>query len=359
MRNKLLLLTLLTFSSLLQAEDMVLTEEQEANWQIKVHLPEKSEKLPLGEFIAEVVTPPTLLHTISLPFEANVKKLNVANFQQIAKGQVLAKVTGTEWIATQQQAISDAIAFKHHENLAQRKNMLCKEEIIPQKECIAANVELESDKTKVAASKALLRSYGASDEVIMTLFKELKLSQTIQISSDVSGRIVALDATPGKSTSPQDALFVIQEKGALWLESDISVGRTQALKEGQEVEITLGTHTFSTTILQLSPVINPHNQTRHVRFLVPIEIALFSGLRTTANITVAHHSYKIKKNSVIKYDDKQIVFVKTKTGYKSVPIHILTEDDSYYYVKPSVALQHKIATTSLAILKNMLGGDDE
>lgn len=357
MQNNILLLTLLTFS--LQAGDIVLTVEQEENWQIKVKAPQSSQKLPLGEFIARVVTPPSLLHTISLPFDANVKKLNVANYQYVKEGQILANVTGTEWIATQQKAISDSIELKFNEQRVERKNMLCKEEIIPQKECTAANAELEAYKIKVLASKALLESYGASDEMITTLFKELKLSQTIPLTSTVSGRIIELHATPGKSTSSEDALFIIQEKGSLWLESDIEVSRTGGLKEGQKVQITLANNTFDTTILQLSPVINPQNQTRQVRFLVPLDIDVFAGLRTTAKITLSHESYKIKKNAVIKDGDTQIVFVKTKEGYSSVSVKILAEDDRYYYVETSSELKNKIAVTSLAVLKNMSGEDDE
>jgi len=357
MKNKILLLTLLTFS--LHAGDIALTAEQEENWQIKVQAPKSSQTLPLGEFIAEVVTPPSLLHTISLPFEANVKKLNVANYQYVTEEQVLANVTGTEWIATQQKAISDTIELQYHEQRVARKNMLCKEEIIPQKECTAANAELEAYKIKVSASKALLESYGASDDMITTLFKELKLSQTIPLTSIVSGRIIELHATPGKSTSSEDALFIIQEKGSLWLESDIEVSRTGGLKEGQKVQITLANNTFDTTILQLSPVINPQNQTRQVRFLVPLDIDVFAGLRTTAKITLSLESYKVKKNAVIKDGDTQIVFVKTKTGFTSVPVSILTEDDRYYYLKPFEALKNEIAVSSLAVLKNMLGEDDE
>ena len=89
MRNTILLLTLFTFT--IQAGDLILTPEQKDNWQIKVQAPISSQKLPLGEFIAKVVTPPSLLHSISLPFEANVKKLNVANYQYVKEGQVLAE----------------------------------------------------------------------------------------------------------------------------------------------------------------------------------------------------------------------------------------------------------------------------
>jgi len=357
MTKKLIFLTLSTL--ILNAENIILTPEQVANWQIKVETPQSSDKLPLGEFVTEVVTPPTLLHTISLPFEANVKKLYVANYQYVKKDQVLADVTGTEWISTQQKAISDAIEFKHHEHLAERKNMLCKEEIIPQKECVAANAELEADQIKVSASKALLKSYGASDEMISNLFKDLKLSQTIQLRSTVEGRIVKLHATPGKSTNPTDALFIIQEKGSLWLESAIEATIVENLYEGQKVEIMLGSNTFDTTILQLSPMINPENQTRHIRFLVPADINIFAGLRTSAKITIFQKSLKIIKNAVIKDGDTQIVFVKNKEGYTSVPVEILTEDDRYYFVKPSSMLENKIAVNSLAVLKNILGSEDE
>ena len=357
--NKNLLLLILSIVSVLHAENIQMTPEQEANWQIKLEVPQPSATLPLGEFITEVVTPPTLLHTITLPFEANVKKLHVANYQEVSKGEILADVTGTEWIETQQKAISDVIAYRSYEQLVARKNSLCKEEIIPKKECISANAELEAMKVKVSASKALLKSYGANDAMIDKLFKELVLSQTIQLRSTTDGRIVDMHAKPGKSTTPSDAIFVIQEKGSLWLESDIEAKRIQGLKEGESVEVTFDHHTFDTKILQLSPVINPQNQTRRIRLLVPSDVNVFPGLRSSANIILKHESIKIKKNAVIKIGDRQVVFYKTQNGYTSLPIEILAEDENYYFVKHARELKNKIAVTSVAILKNMSGDEDE
>ena len=115
------------------AEQIQMTAEQEKNWNISVEIPTASKQYPFGEFIAHVVTPPALLNTISLPFEANVQKLYVAKYQKVKRGDVLAEVTGTKWIEVQQKAISEAIEYKHHTHLTERKNILCKEEIIPQK----------------------------------------------------------------------------------------------------------------------------------------------------------------------------------------------------------------------------------
>jgi len=343
-----------------EAEEVKLTAKQEKNWDITVAKPEKTHSYPLGRVIVEVVTPPTLLHTISLPFEANVQKLYVAKYQKVHKGEVLAKVTGTKWIEVQQQAISDAIEYRHHRHLTERKNMLCKEEIIPAKECKAANAELETDKIKLAASRALLESYGASKPMIDELFKTLKISNTIEIRSDVEGSIITLNATPGKSTNPSDALFVIKQKGPLWIEANIEALRTLKLKEGEKVRFSVADKMFESRVLQLSEVINPANQTRRVRFSVPENVELTSGLIMSADLIVFGEALKLKKSAVIKEGGTQIVFLRTSFGFRAIPVEVLAEDDDAYYIKPSSALPDgEVAANSLAILKNLLGENNE
>ncbi|MBN2824191.1 MAG: efflux RND transporter periplasmic adaptor subunit [Campylobacterales bacterium] len=343
----------------LQAQEVKLSAEQLSNWQIKTSQPQSVKTLPLGEFIVEVATPPSLLTTISLPFEANVKKLFVANFQEVKNGEILAEVTGTQWIATQQDAIANAIALTQQTDRYKRKAQLCKEKIIPQKECVNALADLKTQENKLAASKALLRSYGASKTDIDTLIHELKLSSTVALRSPIKGRIISLGAVIGKSSNSTDALFVIQQEGFLWLEADIEASRTTHLNEGQKVSIELSSQRFDTMILQLSPMINPANQTRHVRFLVPHTIKLLSGLRTSAKISYTMPTLKIAKNSIINHEGSSIVFVKTAKGFNSVKVKIVGEEIGYYFVEKSKELEGEIATTSVAILKNLLGEEDE
>jgi len=360
MKNIIYPITILSlFIYYLQAQEITLTKEQFNNWQIKTAKSVDATQLPLGQFVVEVSTPPSLLSTISLPFEANVKKLSVANYQEVKKGQVLAEVTGTQWIETQQKAISDAIELRHHTHLAQRKEMLCKENIIPKKECTAANAELEADKIKIVASKALLQSYGADKETIDALLQKFILSPTIALTSPVDGRIITLNASAGKSTSTTDALFIIQQEGELWLESDIEATRTTNLKERQKVNISLANQNFDTTILQLSPTVNPRNQTRHVRFLVPKGVKLLAGLRSSATITQSIPSLKIAKTSIINHQSDSIVFVKTEKGFNAIKVEILGEESGYYFVSKTPQLDGEIATSSIAILKNLLGEEDE
>ena len=344
---------------MLEATSIKLTAEQEKSWQIKTATPILTNSLSLGEFMAEVTTPPQHLHSISLPFEAQVKKLYVATYDQIKKGQILAEVTGRDWIEIQQRFIADAIELKHHGHIAERKNRLCKEGIIPKKECVSANAEHQADKIKVSASKALLRGYGASDKMINDLFRKLKISQTIQVRSDISGTLLHLNVRSGKSTNPSDALFVIQKKGALWLEADILVQKAMSLKNKERVKLSFNNEVFESTVLLHSPTINPENQTQKVRFSLPNSAKFLSGMRSPVGITQAGKSLKVTKKALINIDGENAVFLKVAGGYESMEVKILGEEGSHYFIEEHSKLHAPIAISSLLILKSLMEGEDE
>jgi len=355
--KKIVMTVLIPF--LLTANELTLTQKEINTWGIKESKLQKTSTVPLGSFIVEVTTPPTLIQTIALPFEAQVVSLNSALYQRVKQGDLLAEVTGTEWISAQKSAISDAIELRHHTHTAERKNKLCKEEIIPKKECIAANAELRTDKIKVAASKALLKSYGASPKMIDQLFNNLKIFPTIPIVSPTDGTIVQLNASPGKSTSPSTALFVIQKSGNFWLESDLPIEKTKMLKEHEPVILQIDNKQFQSEVLQIAPVLNQQNQTRHIRFSLPSKSGLIPGLRTNATLILKKTALKIPHTAVIKYNGKHTVFLKQGNKFVNVPVTILGEDSKYYYIEPDKIADTPVVTGAIAVLKNMLGDSDE
>lgn len=351
---KKLLLIGLGIVGLLQAETLKLTLQQEQDWQIKTALAERSELLPLGIFMAEVTTPPQNLYTISLPFDTQVQKLYVGSYETVQKGQLLAEVTGKDWIAIQQQFIENAIELKHHGHIAQRKNRLCKEEIIPKKECHDANAEYKADKVKIAASKALLKGYGADETMIDNLLHQLKITQSIPIRSEVTGQLLELNIRVGKSTLASDALFVIQKEGDLWLESAMVAQKAMQLKEGEKVNIDFAGKEFQSQVLLHAPTINPENQTQKVRFTLSSAQNIRSGMKDTATINIVKISYKVAKTSVINHEGKNIVFLKSTEGYEPMEVTILAEEGNTYFVESNPKLQKPIATTSIAILKGLM-----
>jgi len=358
---KKLLLGLSISLLMLKATPLTLTKEQEKDWQIKTQNIERSHALALGEFMAEVTTPPQQLHAVSLPFEAQIKKLYVAQYEPIKKGQLLADVTGREWIEIQKRFIADAIELKHHGHLAERKRPLCEEGIIPKKECTSANAEHQADKIKVAASKALLRGYGASKKSIHDLFSKLKITKTIQVRSQVTGTLLKLNVRSGKSTTPSEALFVIQKKGALWLEADILFSKAKLLKHGESVELAFGGEKFNAKVLLHAPSINPETQTQKVRFSLPNKGTFLTGQKEMLKISVKKESLKVPKKAVISLGGVDALFIAKEQGFESVAIKVVGEDVNNYFVQPKSELNGaSIVVRSVAILKSMLeGGEDE
>ncbi len=351
--RSLLLLIITIFA--LKANEIKLTTEQEKNWQIKTQMVEKSDTLPLGKFMMEVTTPPNLFRAVTLAFEAQVTKLYVALYQNIKKGTLLAEVSGAAWINAQTEAISNVIKLKESQSIANRKNRLCQEGIIPQKECVSINAIVQNNRAKLSASKAVLSAYGANKNIIKEIITALKIKQNLPIRAQTNGAIIELNVQVGKSINASSPLMIIQEQGAMWLESDIPLSAIKSLQSEKSITIKIDNKSYICKVLQLSPVINSQNQTIHVRFALPDSAKLLSGFRDIGQVIIKKPSLIVDKKAVVKSDNKYIVFVKETNGYKSVIVDVLAEDDKVYYIAPDERLNAPIAITSLAALKSMIG----
>lgn len=351
MKKTILLLSTVLLAS---AAQITLTPQQEKNWQIQTAPAQNTDHVPLGNFMMEVTIPPQLLQTVSLPFEAQITQLYSAAYTHVKKADVLASATGTEWIEAQKSAISDAIELIHHEHIAERKAKLCEEEIIAQKECTAANAELKTDRIKVAASKTLLRAYGATDTMLKRIFTSLEIVQNVPVSSPVEGTILQVGIKPGESVAPASAMFIIKKSGNYWLESDMPLNAAAQLRPNQTIMITIANKQLPCRVLQLSPVINPVNQTRHVRFVPEKHSDLLAGMRTSAAVTLPQKALLVPKKSVVKNNNDYIVFIKESGVFHDVTVTVLGETSRNYYLRFDKQLTHPIAITSAAVLKGML-----
>lgn len=351
MKKTFLLLSTVLLAS---AAQITLTPQQEKNWQIQTASAQNADHVPLGNFMMEVTIPPQLLQTVSLPFEAQITQLYTAAYSHVKKADVMANATGTDWIEAQKSAISDAIELIHHEHIAERKAKLCEEEIIAQKECIAANAELKTDRIKVTASKTLLRAYGATDAMLKRIFTSLEIVQNVPISSPVEGTILQVNIKPGQSIAPASAMFVIKKGGNYWLESDMPLDAAAQLLPNQKIMITIAGKKLSCRVLQLSPVINPINQTRHIRFSPKQSSDLVAGMRSSATVALPQKALIVPKKSVVKNKNNHIVFIKESGAFHDVTVTVLGETSQNYYLRFDKQLANPIAITSAAVLKGML-----
>ena len=335
--------------------DITLTLEQEKNWQIQSALAKEVDYTPLGEYMISVKTPPNLLYTISLPYEAQVVKLNKVTYDRVKEDDVLATLSASEWIEAQKNAIANSIELIHDQNEAKRKSQLCEEDIIAKKECITADSKVKADMIKLSASKTLLRAYGANDDMLEAILKKSDIFANIDLVSNIEGTILEVNIQTGKSISAQSAIFVIKKDGQNWIESDLPQEIAQKLKPAQEVILKVDTKDIKMRVLHVAPVINRHNQTRTLRFAISKEDNMPAGLRTKGRLFIKEKAFAVDKKAIVQEGSTNLIFLKEGLTYKVKEVYTISEDKDKCYLRydPKLINAH-IVTKSTGILQNML-----
>lgn len=354
---KKIIMTQMIFALSLMA-DITFTSQEEKSWQIQSAKAKEVTHVPLDAYMMQVTTPPKLLHTISVPYQAQVLQLHKTEFERVEKGEVLAILSSEQWIEAQKEAINSWVELSYSKNEANRKAQLCKEEIIAQKECFIADEEMQRDTIKLQAAKALLQSYGATQDMMQKLFKELVIFSNIELRSWVKGVVLQTDIQVGKNISPSSALFVIKTDGENWLEADIPQAVAKTLQPLQDVILRVGADEIKSKILLMSPTMHSLNQTRYIRFSLPKEANLVAGLRTKVELSVAKRAFVIDKKALVRQDNESIVFIKKGQTYSALRVDVLAENREVCYLEYKEELKEPIAVTATSILQNRLKEDE-
>ncbi|MCK9453544.1 efflux RND transporter periplasmic adaptor subunit [Sulfurimonas sp.] len=355
MKKQIILQLLLSISLL---AEITLSKEDEKNWNLQAAVGKEVSFVPIGEYMTTITVPPNLLHTMSVPYEAQVVQLNKTNFEKVKRGDTLALLTASEWIEAQREVIANTIELIHNEHLAQRNTKLCEEEIIAQKECAKIDAEVKSNRIKLLASKTLLKAYGANQSMIETLQEKLTIFPNVELKSPVNGSLLNVNIQPGKSISPSSALFVIKTDGANWLESSLPRSAASKLSSSKEIIITIDEKDIKSKLLHMSPVLDPLNQTRYTRFSLPQDSELLAGLRTKAKISIKQKAFLVNKKSVVQDRNKTVVFIKKGELYKAEEVEVIFEDKDRCYLAYNAALHEPIVVGATSILQNMLQKGD-
>jgi hypothetical protein len=338
--------------------DVTLTPQEEKSWQVQSVKAKEVTHVPLDVYMMQVTTPPKLLHTTSVPYEAQVVQLHKTEFERVKKGELLATLSSQHWIEAQKEAIDTWIELSYSKNEADRKAQLCKEEIIAQKECLIADENMKRDTIKLQASKALLRSYGATDWMMEKLFHEFVIFPNIELRSPANGVVLQTDIQVGKNISPSSALFVIKRDGENWMEADIPQDVVKTLQPLQEVTLRVAKEEIKSKIELISPTLHPLNQTRYVRFVLPKDANLLAGLRTKVELSVAKRAFMIDKKALIRENEENMVFVKKAQTYSLLKVNVLFENREVCYLEYQEALKEPIAVSATSILQNRLQEDE-
>jgi cobalt-zinc-cadmium efflux system membrane fusion protein len=287
-------------------------------------------------------------------------------------GQVLALLDSIEL----GQKKSDFLQAKTTHDVDKRNYIreegLYKEQITSEKEFLDAKGRYEKSLAAYRAAHEALRLIGLSDEDITHIDWNRKgqpLSYFPLVSS-LSGTVIERTITLGELISPKDKAFTIADLSTVWIILDVYEQNLAAVKEGDDVEITVDAfpgETFKGTIVYLSDVLNPATRTIDARVEIPNpQRRLRPGMFARAAVILPGRGSDVlvaPLDALQQVNNQTVAFVEKKPGtYELRQVSLGRRSPPNGEIQSGLREGERVVTTGSFYLKSILlkeqiGGD--
>lgn len=355
------LLFLLVISSAtpaLAAPDLVLSAQQKLTLGIKtVVLPAKQQG-ELAGLPALVVIPANQLFTVSTPLSAMVEQTLVGVGDTVARGQVLATLQSPALVEAQRGLLQAATQMQLAEENMARDEKLWQDGIISESRFRATQSQYRETSAAFNERKQVLRLAGLSDEAIAKLQREGNLNSLLSVISPISGVILEKTASAGQRLEAAVPLFKVAKINPLSLEIQAPLAKTQGLKVGATVNVR--GYAASGKLTAIGHSLSGGNQTILLRVLITKGAQnLRPGQYLEATIdtqTQNRYQWNVPNAALARVAGQIILFVETRTGFRSVPAKVLHESDQMTLISAKLSGQEAVAVQGVSALKAQLMG---
>ena len=191
---------------------------------------------------------------IFTPYSGRVTRIFAKAGDDVATDQVLFTIEATDMVAAlndHQAAMNalkkaDALAklnqiiATRQQELFQAKAVALKDWQAAQNDLVAAQADLRTAKTALAATRNRLRILGKTDAEIDTFENSGTISSETPIKAPLAGTVVQRKVGPGQYLqSSSDPPFVIGDLSTVWLIASVRESSATKVKLGQEVEVSV------------------------------------------------------------------------------------------------------------------------
>lgn len=246
--------------------------------------------------------------------------------QEVAQGEVLAKITSTELTQSQLAYLKARTASQLSEQAANRARILYKEDVIALAELQRREAEAMSAKAELRAANDQLRVQGMDQKSIDRLAKTGVIESINNVVATIPGQIVERKINKGQVVQPAEALFTIADLSTLWAVAEVPEGNSSLLQKGQKSSViipALRNRVIEGVISHVDAIVNPQTRTVVVRMDIPNSTGqIRPGMLATMLIdSEPVDRLVVPTSAVIREDNQDFVFVRGEDDqYKMVPV---------------------------------------
>jgi len=288
----------------------------------------------------KIDVPPQNLVSISVPMGGYVKSTQLLPGQHINKGQVLAVVEDQQYIQLQQDYLM-AQAKLHFADLEYRRQKdLNDQQAGSSKAVQQAENQVREQNVILAGLKQKLRLVNINPDQI----SEDNITQSITISSPISGFVSKVNVNIGKYVAPSEILFELVNPSDIHLNLKVFEKDLGSIALGKKV-LTYPNATpdkkYHCEIILISKDIATDGTTEVHCHFENYDKTLIPGMYMNALITTTNRNIDVlPESAVVSFEGKYYVFIETgKQQYRLQAIDIGKNTDGWIEIKQAQTLQ--------------------
>ena len=301
------------------------------------------------ELPALVQGDPQGVQVVSATIGGRVVALNRNLGQAVGRGDTLAVIESREAASLNAEIEAARARAALAQSNLRREQRLFAERVSAEQDLIAA---------RTAATEANIALRLAQQQLSATGGRAGALNR-VAIRSPIAGQVIARPATLGQTVAADGELYRVANLSRITIAASLAPADAGRVKPGARVEVTAAGRRQEGRVTFVSPVLD--ETTRLVQVLATLDNAGATwrvGEPVTASImlpSTGDRSIAVPSTAVQSVENKTVVFVRTASGFKAVPVTTGRRDGDQVIITTGLTGSERVATTNSFTLKAELG----
>ncbi len=270
--------------------------------------------------------------------------------EPVRRGDVLAVVESREAAELRGSVEAASARLALAESDLRREERLFAERVTPERDLIAARTAATEARIALRQAEQALGAAGSGAGSL----------NRIAIRSPISGRVIGRAATLGQSVPADGELYRVASLGELAVELSLTPADASRARVGLPVRVTAPGRVGTARIAYLSPALDAETR------LVPVIASLDNGggewrVGETVQASVqlpgepGTTSISVPLTAVQKVEGRNVVFVRTESGFRAQPVTLGERGDGRAIVTEGLSGNEQVAAGNSFTLKAELG----
>ena len=304
---------------------------------------------------ARIISAPAADNKVRAFFSGVVTKWHAGSGDELTKGDLVVTIRSQEVLVMQQVWLDSVVALEEQQFQLQKDEALFEKGVISRQRLEQTRRALAKSENSWWSARETLMQAGISDNDLQALrtgqglgFYNIRAGQE-GILSHIAvkvGEFVAADSIIGSIIGSN-----------LWLQARVPGRLAGRLDQGQQLSV--ATVDIPLTLMQKDLEIDPESQTVDILARFEGRIRLVPGQLVNLVIPSLQGGVIIPAEAVVRFENEQVIYVKTASGIESRPL-VLSPLGADYLATSGVTINESVVVRGAAIIKGIqlgLGGE--